>query len=260
MEKIVLPGSQWLYDPSKPLGRPGGFGAVFEGTSETYGRIAVKRLHITSSDAAHREMRIATDLAARTLTHVIPVFDAGEDADSGQYFVVMPRAERSLQTDIQQGTFSDFETARVLLNVVDGLLEVNDIVHRDLKPPNILLHEGVWKVADFGIARFVEDATSLRTLKDCLSPPYAAPEQFQLIHALSPTDVYSLGCIGYALLTGEPPFAGPDNPDYCDQHLHADPPALPKRSAPRLKTLLSMMLRKPMATRPNLHPSESNPH
>jgi serine/threonine protein kinase len=84
----------------------------------------------------------------------------------------------------------------------------------------------------------------VRTLKDCLSPPYAAPEQFQFIHATSATDVYAVGCIGYALLTGRPPFDGPAEPDYCDQHLHADPPVLPDTVAPRLKTLLSMMLRK----------------
>lgn len=252
MKKIVLPRGEWLYDPSIPLGSPGGFGAVFEGTSTSYGQLAVKRLHITSSDAAHREMRMATDLASRTLTHVIPVLDAGEDADTGQYFVVMPRAERSLQSEIHPGGFSDVGAARVMLNIVDGLLEVNDIVHRDLKPPNILLHEGVWKVADFGIARFVEDATSLRTLKDCLSPPYAAPEQFQFMHATAATDVYALGCIGYALLTGRPPFAGPTDPDYFDQHLHAAPPALPHAVAPRLQTLLSMMLRKPASSRPSL--------
>jgi serine/threonine-protein kinase len=252
MEKIVLPRGEWLYDPSSPLGRPGGFGAVFEGVSTSYGQVAVKRLHITSNDAAHREMRIATGLASRTLTHVIPILDAGEDADTGQYFVVMPRAERSLQSDIQAGRFCDVEAARAMLNIADGLLEVNDLVHRDLKPPNILLHEGAWKVADFGIARFVEDATSLRTLKGCLSPPYAAPEQFQFIHATSATDVYALGCIGYALLTGRPPFPGPTEPDYFDQHLHADPPALPSAVAPRLQTLLSMMLRKPPRSRPSL--------
>lgn len=50
------------------------------------------------------------------------------------------------------------------------LSELPDIVHRDLKPQNVLFHSGRWKVADFGIARFVEETTSVRTLKDCLSP------------------------------------------------------------------------------------------
>jgi len=47
---------------------------------------------------------------------------------------------------------------------------LGDLVHRDLKPSNILYHEGVWKLADFGIARFVEESTSANTLKKCLTP------------------------------------------------------------------------------------------
>jgi serine/threonine-protein kinase len=217
------------------------------------GEVAVKRLHLTVKDAAHREMEIATALSSRTLNNVIPVLDAGEDPDSGFYFVVMPRAERNLQGELNPANpFNDADASRILLDIVSGLIEVSDIVHRDLKPPNILLHNGVWKVTDFGIARFVEESTSLNTLKDCLSPPYAAPEQFQFIHATSATDVYALGCIGYALLTGKPPFVGPTEPDFRDQHLHASPPLLLSNCAPRLKTLLSMMLRKPPSARPSL--------
>lgn len=253
MLKIVLPRGEWFYDPMKPLGNPGGFGAVYEGVSDANVELAVKRLHLTANDAAHREMKIATDLSGRTLNNVIAVWDAGEDANTGAYFVVMPKAERSLQSDLSKGiSFSDTDAARVLLDIVSGLIEVNDIVHRDLKPANILFHQGVWKVADFGIARFVEDSTSLHTLKDCLSAPYAAPEQWQFIHATAATDVYALGCIGYTLLTGSPPFMGPTTAEFREQHLHGDPPTLPARSAPRLKTLLSMMLRKAPSARPNL--------
>jgi serine/threonine-protein kinase len=57
------------------------------------------------------------------------------------------------------------QTAHVLLQIASGLSEVEDIVHRDLKPANILRHEGVWKIADFGIAKFVEETTSVETLK-----------------------------------------------------------------------------------------------
>jgi serine/threonine-protein kinase len=248
MQKIELPRGVWVYDPAKPLGPPGGFGAVYEGFSNEHGELAVKRLHVSANDAAHREMRIATDLAGRNLTNVIPVLDAGEDADSGAYFVVMPKAEKSLQAEISGGLPAR-AAARIMLDVVNGLIEVNDIVHRDLKPANILFHAGRWKVADFGIARFLEESTSLETLKGCLSPPYAAPEQWQFIRATSATDIYALGCIGYALLAGRPPFLGND---FRDQHLHADPPTLPADCPPRLQTLLSMMLRKPPSARPSL--------
>jgi serine/threonine protein kinase len=252
MNKIALSRGVWLYDPAKQLGQAGGFGAVFEGFSNEYGPLAVKRLHLSANDAAHREMSIATDLRDRILTHVIPVLDAGEDADSGAYFVVMPRADRSLQSQIAAGAFSASDAARVMFEIASGLLEVNDIVHRDLKPANILYHEGRWKIADFGIARFLEESTSLETLKGCLSPPYAAPEQWQYIRATSATDVYALGCIGYALVTGQPPFRAGGEEDFREQHLHADPPKLPASCPPRLQTLLSMMLRKPPSARPTL--------
>lgn len=248
MQKIALKRGVWAFDPTKPLGAPGGFGAVFEGYSNEQGALAVKRLHLSANDAAHREMRIAADLAGRTLTNVVPIFDAGEDAQLGAYFVVMPKAEKSLQSELGTG-LSAIDAARILLDIAGGLIEVSDIVHRDLKPANVLFHSGCWKVADFGIARFVEESTSLETLKGCLSPPYAAPEQWQFISATSQTDVYALGCIGYALLTGLPPFSGPD---LRDQHLHADPSPLPAGCPPRLQTLLSMMLRKPSNARPSL--------
>src|SRR5260370_36652769 len=103
MPKIALSKGVWLYDSTKPLGKPGGFGTVCEGFSDEHGALAVKRLHLTAVDAAHREMSIATDLAGRDLTHVIPVLDAGEDADSSAYFVVMPKAEKTLQADISSG-------------------------------------------------------------------------------------------------------------------------------------------------------------
>ncbi len=121
---------------------------------------------------------------------------------------------------------------------------------RDLKPANILCHQGVWKIADFGIARFVEESTSIATLKECLSPQYAAPEQRQLEHATPATDIYAVGCIGYALLMGRPPFPGPSMADYKQQHLHSAPPTL-VQALPPLRSLLSSMIRKVPETRPS---------
>ena len=97
MKKVKLPRGVWSYDPKKPLGAPGGFGAVFAGTDEQGKPVAVKRLHVDAAQAAHRELRIAGSLASRNLQHVIPVLDAGQDSESDQYFVVMPVAQRSLQ-------------------------------------------------------------------------------------------------------------------------------------------------------------------
>ncbi|MBI3863722.1 MAG: hypothetical protein HY290_17670, partial [Planctomycetia bacterium] len=93
MLKIRLARGEWEYDPAQLLGPAGGFGEVFVGQGPGLGGVgvAVKRLKISANDAAHREMRIAEELAGREFRHVIKVFDAGQDAESDTYFVVMAR-------------------------------------------------------------------------------------------------------------------------------------------------------------------------
>lgn len=250
MERIKLQNNEWQYDPSKQLGDEGGFGAVFEGYSTEHGEIAVKKLKIRADQAEYRELSIAKDLQKRNLKYVVPVLDSGQDADSQFYFVVMARATKSLQEEFMiHKDISDTEAATILIDIANGLSEVSDIVHRDLKPANVLYHEDRWKVADFGIARFVEDSTSANTVKGFLSRPYAAPEQWKSEHSTNATDVYALGCIGYFLLTGSPPFHGPSDASLRQQHLSDSPPNLDGHS-PLLCSLLSLMLRKNPNTRP----------
>jgi serine/threonine protein kinase len=252
MLRVQLPLAEWFYDPNRRLGAKGGFGEVYLGKSSSGAEVAVKKLYLDAAEAAHREMEIAVQLAGRQFNHVMSVFDAGLDAASDSYFVVMPRAVNSLQDAIDDiGPFSDLDSSRVLLEITNGLIEVSDLVHRDLKPGNILFHDSKWKIADFGIARFVEDSTSLRTLKECLSPQYAAPEQWMLERATQSTDVYALGCIGYALLTGTPPFDGKDMVALREQHLGTEPKRL-NGIRPQLQSFLTMVLRKAPASRPTI--------
>lgn len=251
MKKIRLPKGIWSYDTKKPLGSPGGFGAVFRGQDSKGNPVAVKRLHIDAAQAAHRELTIAQDLAARKLQHVVPVLDAGQDSESDLYFVVMPVAGQSLQDHLNtKGPLADAEAVDVLLDIVAGLDETSHIVHRDLKPANVLSYDGSWRIADYGIARFVEESTSARTLKECLSPQYAAPEQWRYEHATTATDIYALGCIAYAVLTGKPPFTGSLS-ELKEKHLLETPPSLAS-VRPEFQTVVSMMLRKPPDARPSL--------
>lgn len=248
---IALPGGRWVYDNESRLGPPGGFGEVFLGTGEDNLCVAVKRLKISAAEAAHRELRMANVLQNHNLNHVLPVLDAGQDANSDFYFVVMPIAEKSLSTHIQDlGSIEEDEAVSILLDIVSGLSEVEDIVHRDIKPDNILLHDSVWKLADFGIAKFVEESTSIRTLKNFLSPQYAAPEQWDYGSSTAATDIYALGCVGYALLTGQPPFPGPSMENYRRQHMQDYPQGTLSCSA-RLRGILMMMLRKSSEARPS---------
>lgn len=251
MITIQLPNGEWGYDPGAPLGPAGGFGEVFLGTGPN-GEVAIKKLHSHVADSAHRELEIVEALFGRTLTHVMPILDAGSDEDTGEYFIVMPKAEKSLQEAIDGHEVNGEEGAvAIIREIAKGLQEVSDIAHRDLKPGNVLFHEGRWKVADFGIARFVERATSLRTLKESLTPLYAAPEQWRLERSTAATDVYALGCIAHALVTGVPPFLGPDLEDYKRQHLNEAPQPLTSVS-PRFAMMVASMLRKHPVSRPGI--------
>jgi serine/threonine-protein kinase len=244
--QIKLRNNSWEYDNSMPLGTPGGFGAVFHGWSLNGEEVAVKKLHISSASAGNRELVISEELEDKCFEHVVPFFDSGIDAESTDYFVVMAKANCSLQEQINLGAMSENESIEILMNISKGLKEVGGIVHRDLKPGNILYHENKWKLADFGIARFVENSTSANTLKDCLSPLYAAPEQWRLERVTKATDVYALGCIAYSMLTGYPPFT---SGDLREQHLHKDPDRV--KATPRMQQLVSLCLRK----NPNIRPS-----
>lgn len=248
MTTIKLPTGTFEYDPAKPLGRKGGFGQVFAGRNPNGEEIAVKKLHVAAADAGHRELRIAEEFRGRTFEHVMEFIDSGEDADSGDYFVVMPRAERSLQANIDsKWGINISDMASILRQIASGLQEVGSLVHRDLKPDNILFHQGKWKVADFGIARFSEEATSSNTVKGWLSELYAAPEQFRHERATHATDVYALGCIAFCLLTNKPPFTT----DPASEHQRSPLPVF-LCADPRFSSLINMMLRKPPQSRPVL--------
>ena len=251
LTSIKLPRGIWHYDHLDTLGRPGGFGTVYRGLDKDQKEIAVKKLHLNAKEAAHRELRIAEEFSERELNCVVPYLDSGLDADSDDYYLVMPMAEKSLQTEIDEKCkLSEVESLKVLLDIVSGLIEVKDIVHRDLKPDNILYHQERWKLADFGIAKFVEDTTSSNTLKGFMSIAYAAPEQLQFEKLTNATDIYALGCIAYSLLTGSPPFNGTKE-EIKKQHLESPPPLI-EGINPKLRSLISLLLRKLPESRPSL--------
>jgi serine/threonine protein kinase len=248
MPVIALDKGAYEYDISSLLGPPGGFGAVYRGTAlSTNNHVAIKHLRLDAHDAARREVRIANTLLDQVHENVIPFLDAGEDANGSGYFVVMPIAEGSLQQYLNEnGAISPTETREIILAIASGLLEVPGLIHRDLKPGNILKHEGIWKIADFGIGKFVEDSTSSATLQRCLTRLYAAPEQHLLEPTSEHTDIYSLACIAWYLLVGAPLFV--DDPE--KGHTTKSPPSVATVS-PRLNSLLQMALRKAPQGRPS---------
>jgi serine/threonine-protein kinase len=147
--------------------------------------------------------------------HILALFDSGE-ADSFLYYV-MPFIDgetlrEKLDREKQLGVA---EAVRIARDVGDALdyAHRQGVIHRDIKPSNILLHDGRPVVADFGIALAISAAGGGRMTETGLSlgtPHYMSPEQASADRDLSArSDVYSLGCVLYEMLAGQPPHTGP---------------------------------------------------
>ena len=197
----------------------GGFGKVFKAHNEAGQPAAVK--FIRKLPGAQRELSFAGLDGA---TNVMPVLDRGEFEDS--WVLVMPLAEKSLREYLDEsgGQLTSTDAVPILVDVVQALVAVEDrVVHRDIKPQNILLLNGRWHLADFGIARDADAATASDTRKLAKTAAYAAPEQWREERATSLTDVYAFGVVAYELIAGKLPFEGPD---FREQHLQKSPGAI----------------------------------
>ncbi len=238
---IIQCATRW--ELGERLGR-GGFGQVFAARGED-GRMAAAKL-VPKAPGAQRELLFVELENAR---NIVPVIDSGQTED--HWVLIMPMADRSLGQEVQAAGALPVEAAlAVLTDIATALADIEGrVVHRDLKPDNVLLLDGVWCLADFGISRYAEATTAPDTRKRALSPPYAAPERWRAERATSAADVYALGVIAYELLTGKLPFPGPATEDFRDQHLHADPPRLTGVSA-RLAALIGECLYKAPGARP----------
>ncbi|MQS17647.1 serine/threonine protein kinase [Streptomyces kaniharaensis] len=231
-----------------PIGDPGGFGAVYEARSSSGEHAAVKL--VPKRPGADREM-LFTDLEG--VRNVVPVIDSGEHED--HWVLVMPRAEKSLRAHLEQnGSLGLEEAVRVLSDIAETLADLDGrVVHRDLKPENVLLLNGRWCLADFGIARYAEATTAQQTYKFAGTLAYMAPERWKGERATSASDIYALGVLAYELLEGITPFTGPYEHDFRDQHLHGTPP--PLTTAP---ALLAALITECLFRAPQGRPSAGN--
>jgi len=158
-----------------------------------------------------REIELATHLSH---PHILPIYDSGE-ADGELYYVMPYIAGESLRGRLNRERQLPLDDAlRITCEVADALdhSHRHGIIHRDIKPENILLEDGQALVADFGIARAVSAVGEGKLTSTGVSlgtPTYMSPEQGMADPNLDGrTDIYSLGCVLYEMLAGQPPFTG----------------------------------------------------
>ncbi|MDF1504323.1 serine/threonine-protein kinase, partial [Roseisolibacter sp. H3M3-2] len=206
------------YRVERELGR-GGMATVYLAEDVRLSRkVAVKVLHADLGTALGPErFRREIDIASRlSHPHILAIEDFGEVG--GTLYYVMPYVSgETLAARMQrEGMMPVEEAVRITCQVARALDHAHrqGIVHRDVKPENILFEGGEAVLADFGIARAIADQeTSQRLTKTGLTlgtPVYMSPEQATAERALDGrSDVYSLGCVLYEMLVGQPPFVGP---------------------------------------------------
>jgi serine/threonine protein kinase len=138
------------------------------------------------------------------------------------------------------------EVVSIMTDIATGLQQLHAIgvIHRDLKPANVLRHDGRWKLADFGIARDQEIGTQDPTFIGWGSFPYMAPELWQLKSPTVRTDLYALGCVGFELLTGVPPYTG-DQAAIRAGHLAENVPDVPCSNAVLRNLIIRLLVKDP---------------
>ena len=196
----------------------GGMAVVYKGKDRLLNRfIAIKILRPEfTKDATFVENFKRESQAAAGLTHpnIVGVYDVGREGNIN--YIVMELIEgRTLNDIIEDEAPMDYKKVIDISKQVASALKVahkNKIIHRDVKPHNIMItNDGIVKLADFGIARAVNDATLSTGSKIVGSVHYFSPEQARGNYVDERSDIYSLGIVMYEMLTGQVPFDG-ENP------------------------------------------------
>lgn len=255
-EKVTVPARIGAYNVVKPLGR-GTTGTVYLCRDTEHKRDVAIKLFMDDAEHNERQREVRRKLffneaqLAGRLHHpnILPIYDVGEQ--SGQNYLVMEYIEgaeplsRHCRTDrllpVRKLVEVLFKCARAM-----DYAHRKGIVHRDLKPGNILLNaDGDVRLLDFGIAvgRGDEDLSPSKGLVG--SPSYMAPEQLRDEPASIASDIYSLGVVGYELLTGKRPYYGENLSKLAHQIVYATPTPMHKLR-PEVPPLLEQIIGKAM--------------
>ena len=254
------------YEIAKPIGR-GGMGTVYEAVDHGTGRsVAVKTLAAHLGDDPGLRKRFAAEIETlKSLQHpcIVQLLAFGEE-DGQPYFAMELVRGRSLEQMLRSGrTFDWRETVGIAIDITRALKSAHDhgVVHRDLKPANLLFPEepsadAAVKLADFGIARLF--GSSCHTMAGTIvgTAEYMAPEQATGGPVDHRVDLYALGLVIYAMLTGRPPFHGGEATDIIRRQRTEAPPRVSTRVA-GIPTELDALIERLLAKEPPKRPASA---
>ncbi len=234
----------------------GGMATVYRGHQPSLNRqVAIKVLAgELARDASFRERfsREARSIAQLAHPNILPVYDSGEDKETGAPYFVMQLVEGGTLAQ-RMGQPMDIEAVvRITAQLARALdyAHRRGVVHRDVKPANVLLTpDGHPLLSDFGISRMVAETHLTQTGVSLGTPAYMSPEQAQGGAVDQRTDIYALGVIAYEMLTGRLPFQADTPVGMLHQHAYELPPPLrafrPDVSRPLEKVLMRALAKEP---------------
>ena len=244
------------YEVGRLLGA-GGMAEVFEGRDRLLARrVAIKVLQAQFARDPSFLIRFKREAqAAASLSHpnIVGVYDTG--TEDGTHFIVMEYVEgRTLKDVIRaEGPLYPERAAEVCADVCSALVAAHarGLIHRDIKPANVMLTpEGKVKVMDFGIARATTSETITQTAAVVGTAQYISPEQAQGQTVDYRSDLYSVGCCLFEMLTGTVPFTGATPVAIAYRHVREDPTP-PRMLNPDVPSPLEAITLKAMAKLPD---------
>src|SRR4051812_9421217 len=269
------------YQLGELLGR-GGMGEVYKAKHRMLARpVAIKLIRAETLGAADEETarlaitrfrREAEAAASLRSEHTVELYDFGVTADDTLYLVMEYLDGMDLETLVREkGALSPGRVSYILRQVCDSLDEAHSygLVHRDIKPANIHVgrvgkkHDFV-KVMDFGLVKAISDTSPedvLATIPGQMAlgtPAYMSPEMALGEPVDGRSDIYSLGCVAYFLLTGELVFDGEKTVNLIAQHLQAEPLPLSQRTAQSIPPGLERLILKCLSKDPNKRPQSAS--
>ncbi len=244
------------YEVGRLLGA-GGMAEVFEGHDRLLARrVAIKVLLAEFSQDPSFVARFKREAqAAASLSHpnIVAVWDTG--VEGGTNFIVMEYVEGRTLRDLLRigGPPPADRAAGIAADVCDALAAAHarGLIHRDVKPGNVMLTgDGTVKVMDFGIARATTSETITQTHAVIGTAQYISPEQVEGREVDARSDLYSVGCLLYEMLTGRVPFSGESPVAIAYRHVREDP-VPPRRIDPRIPPAFEAVTLRALAKNPD---------